>query len=151
MLSILDDRKKLTSFVLTVIFIAYFLLSFLIQIVFRLKHHQTSQLLGEDTGGFMLEAAGLLFTYTVVISNRKMPKLSPLSKKLFNFLGNISYPLYLTHAAILVLCQKLRITNWALLVTYTLLAASLTYWLFDLYNKKRVDKVQAPALATATR
>lgn len=147
MLSIFDSRKKLTSFVLTIIFIIYFLLSFLIQIVFRLKHHQISQIFGDDLGRFALEAIGLLFIYAVVVSNRRMPNLSPFNRKLFNFLGNISYPLYLTHASILVLCQKLHITNWALIIACTLLAASLTYWLFDFYNRKRINN--GPALVRA--
>ena len=138
LLAIFENKLKKTSFLITAFITGHFILNFAIQFVFRIKNHQLNSFINEDIIGFLFEAICLALIYYVVISNRKLPVFSPKAKEVFNFLGNISYPLYLSHYAILILCSKYHITNWTVLTSCCLAVSYFIYWIFDFYSKKRV-------------
>jgi peptidoglycan/LPS O-acetylase OafA/YrhL len=138
LLATFENKLKKTSILIVALISGHFILDFAIQLVFRLKNHQLNSFINEDVIGFIFEAICLAFIYYVVISNRKLPVFSPKIKEAFNLLGNISYPLYVSHYAILLLCAKVHITNWAVLTGCCLAVAFLIYWVFDFYSKKRV-------------
>ena len=85
-----------------------------------------------------MEAICLGLVYYVVIANRRIPSFSAVTKRVVNWLGNISYPLYLSHFTVLILCRNLAVHHWALLSVSCLVVAALIYWVFDFYSKKRV-------------
>ncbi|RZK40806.1 MAG: acyltransferase [Hymenobacter sp.] len=137
LLATFEQRIKTTSFLIALILSGHFVLSLLIEIGAKIKNHRLASFMDENGLNFAFEAICLAFIYYVVISNRTLPTFSATSKKVFNFLGNISYPLYLSHYVILVLCHKNHLTHWFILVSCCLAVSCLIYWLFDFYSKRR--------------
>ena len=137
MLAIFHNKRKEIAILIGSIFTIHFALTCLIALGSRIKHHETNLFFTEDSIKYIFELVCLVFVYFIVIGNRNTPALSLFNKKLFNFLGNISYPLYLTHFSVLILCSKIGINNWFMLVLSCLVVASIVYWVFDFYSKKR--------------
>lgn len=137
MLAIFTNKTKETSILIGILLICHFLLTIFISFAYRIKHDQVNFFLSQDTIKHTFEIVCLICVYIVVVGNRNLPKLSSFNKKLFNFLGNISYPLYLTHSSILTLCENFHISNWFLVILFCLITATIVYWLFDFYSKKR--------------
>ncbi len=135
-----EDKKEDLHRHIAFLFTTHFCLTTLIQILFRIKNHAVGLLLSTDLPELIGHAACLFLVYYVIIFNASIPKTSTNIKKLFNFLGNISYPLYLTHLTLLKLCERLQIGNWILTTFICLTGASLVYWIFDFYSKKREAK-----------
>ncbi|UOG74056.1 acyltransferase [Hymenobacter tibetensis] len=137
MLAIFKHKTKAISLIVTLILVTQWFLNTAIQIAYRIKNNQVNELWENDALDFFMRAICLLFIYYMVVGNKKIPTFSPLSRKVADFLGNISYPLYLSNFAVLILCERFAITNWIVLTFCCLLVASLIYQLFDFYSKKR--------------
>lgn len=137
-LAVHADKAKAMALHIGALFLAHFSLSFLIKTGFRIKNDQIAELVQEDLLLFLCKLICLSLIYTVVIYNHKLPSLSLQAKKIFNFLGNISYPLYLIHLTVITFCLKKQLTtNWFLLTGICLAVASLIYLSVDFYSKKR--------------
>ncbi|RZK33861.1 MAG: acyltransferase [Hymenobacter sp.] len=137
LLATFEDKLKTTSHLILTLLAGHFLLTTLIQVGFRVKHHQLAELVNVDALNFIVGGICLALVYYVVIDNRKLPVFSATQKNIANLLGNISYPLYVSHYAILVFCHSKHITNWEALAGCCLVVAWLIYWLFDYYSRKR--------------
>jgi peptidoglycan/LPS O-acetylase OafA/YrhL len=131
---------------IAVLFVVHFLVRHLIQFAFSLKHHQLEQWVRNDLIGIIFSGICLGATYYVIIHNNKIPVFSSKWKKLFNLLGNISYPLYLIHSTLIKFCKEMNITNWILLSLVCITGAWVIYYFFDFYSKKR--EIKASTLAT---
>ncbi|HEX8371784.1 MAG TPA: acyltransferase [Chthoniobacterales bacterium] len=109
-----------------------------IQFVYRLKHNNLAAFFREDTLPFVQQALTLGFVFWVftkwVIGGKGRPlKRSPL----LQFLGDISYPLYLVHIPAIVFLKSRQITNpWAVFAA-TLMLATMVFFLADFYTQKR--------------
>ena len=77
--------------------IEYFSLTCGIQILFRIKHHNLNELMKTDCPRFISMIVSLTMLYLFVLYNNSMYFKNRRINLNFNFLGNISYPLYLTH------------------------------------------------------
>ena len=56
---------------------------------------------------------------------------------MLRFLGDISYPLYLLHAAVYALLQHFGYQNASLMYLSAVAVSALVYWSLDFYSKKR--------------
>jgi peptidoglycan/LPS O-acetylase OafA/YrhL len=74
-----------------------------------------------------------VFTKWVIGGKGRPLKRSPL----LQFLGDISYPLYLVHIPAIVFLKSRQITNpWAVFAA-TLMLATMVFFLADFYTQKR--------------
>ncbi|RZL40655.1 MAG: acyltransferase [Pedobacter sp.] len=134
-----------TRQLLKLLLIGHFSLNTAIQIVYRIKNNDLLNLFTTDLIKFIFGALILFVTFYVVVRNDKLPAVSEKTKTAFNFLGNISYPLYLIHIAIFSIASKSGIVHWIPLTAIALLSASLFYYLFDFYSQKREKKTKKNA------
>lgn len=139
-LAVYKEKLKNISLHIAVFFVLHFVLTTMIQIAFRIKNQQPEMIITADMIDFVGKAICLFGIYYVVILNPTVPSFSLTTKKVFNLLGNISYPLYLTHMSVIELCKKLNIIHWQLVVLFSLVVAFLVYWSFDFYSKRRTTK-----------
>ena len=136
-LAIFPNAKKNTSFIIALLFIGDFILTVGIQVLFRLKHHNISDLLHIDLKLFIMNGIFAAIVYFLVIRGSIMPSFKPLTNKVFSFLGNISYPLYLTHYTTFELLKKYHLDSTIVLILSALLVSTIIYYVFDSYSKKR--------------
>jgi peptidoglycan/LPS O-acetylase OafA/YrhL len=139
-LAIFTLSKKFVAINIAIIFIVYLGLLIMIQCGFRYKHHELSQIVPKDLPGFIGKILCLSWVYFVVIYNHKIPHFSLSVHKIFNLLGNISYPLYLIHETLFNFLRRFQINNLFVLIAIALSSSFIIYWLFDFYSKKRVIK-----------
>lgn len=133
-----SNKKSKDSLTIFLLFAVHILISVGIQVLFRLKHKEQYQIIDTDLVSFVANTVCLAFVYIVVVYNNYFPDFSNTISKIFNFLGNISYPLYLTHLTTFLLLQKRGESNAAVLLGSALIVSILVYWVFDFYSKKRV-------------
>ncbi|QDK79671.1 acyltransferase [Spirosoma sp. KCTC 42546] len=140
MLAVFRDKHRVLSMHVGIIFILYLLMTFGIMIGFQVKNHIIMDNLLTTVSLIIGKTVCLLSIYYVVLIVGNQHKLSVGTTNSFNLLGNISYPLYLTHGIALTLCDRIEINNWILLSLAALILAFLVYWIFDFYAKKRIEK-----------
>jgi peptidoglycan/LPS O-acetylase OafA/YrhL len=139
-LSIFPNDIRRNKILVALLFIGHIGITVLIQVAFRIKNHQYGEIINVDLPPFIGKSCCLAFVYFVVLYNQKIRAFKPFANKVFNLLGNISYPLYLSHIAIFQLLKKFQISNVFVLITSALLVSYLIYYIFDFYSKKRVVK-----------
>lgn len=137
-LAIFPNDKKHTSIVVALLFFGHLALTIGIQILFRIKNHQIGEIINTDAAYFIGNSCCLAFVYFVVIFNHKIPSFKPFTNKVLNLLGNISYPLYLTHRTTFHLLSKAKINNVMVLILSALIISTIIYFIFDFYSKKRI-------------
>ncbi len=137
MLATFTGKTRTTSILIIATFATHFLINTIIDSAYRVVHNQLDILFTQSSILFFFEFLCLLFILVAVLHYRNTLYFSISTQKIFTFLGNISYPLYLTHIASLDLSRKMHITNWLLLTTICLSVSCLVYWSFDFYSKKR--------------
>jgi peptidoglycan/LPS O-acetylase OafA/YrhL len=136
-LAVFKEHFEKIKLHIALIFIGHFVLVFLIQTAYRFKNHQMLEYIEVDLFSFLLRGICLFLIYFVILYNHKLPTLSITSKKVFNFLGNISYPLYLVHFSIIQYCIHQNYTNWLVITLTCLTTACFMYLSIDFYSKKR--------------
>jgi peptidoglycan/LPS O-acetylase OafA/YrhL len=123
------------------IFAGHIALDAIIQFGWRLKHHALSNFFSNDAVGFVLQSATLLFVYFafkhLVLAARPATHRS----WLLRFVGDISYPLYLLHAAVYGLLVHLGFKNPLLFYGMAVLVSALVYASLDFYSKRRHQQV----------
>jgi peptidoglycan/LPS O-acetylase OafA/YrhL len=133
------DKRALRD--IGIIFGCHIALAAAIQFGFRLKHHAASSFFFHDTIGFAMQSATLLFVYFVfkhlIISER--PSLH--RSWFLRFLGDVSYPLYLLHAALFAMLVHFGLKTPILLYLTAVSVSALVYWLVDFYSKKRHQQI----------
>ncbi len=137
-LAIFPDNKKHGSIVIAALLCGHLALTIGIQILFRIKHHQVSEIINSDIAFFIGTTCCLAFVYVVVVFNHKISPFRTSNKKILNLLGNISYPLYLSHTTTFKILTKAHIRNSSLMILSALIVSFLIYYIFDFYSKKRV-------------
>jgi peptidoglycan/LPS O-acetylase OafA/YrhL len=130
-----DNKSALRD--IGIIFGVHMFLTVAIQLAYRLKHHAFSEFVGHDIVDYVLQSTTLLFVYFVfkvlVISDR-----ADLHRSRFlRLLGDISYPLYLLHAAVYALLAHFGLTTPALFYLIAVFVSVVVYWSLDFYSKKR--------------
>ncbi|RZK73905.1 MAG: acyltransferase [Pedobacter sp.] len=146
-LAVFPDKKKNIAIHIAFILAAHIGLSFLIQGGYRYKNQQLPLFLHEDLPKFIARLICLIWVYIVVIYNYSIPTFSTITNRVFNLLGNISYPLYLIHSTIFKVFEKNQISNFWVLLLGALLASYLFFLVFDFYSKKRTEKKPSALLA----
>jgi len=129
------------------LFAIYITLTVGIEILHQIKHHEIGTYISKDLPSDISKSSLLLIVYFVVFYNHYITKLPRTVKIIFTILGNISYPLYLTHRSIFILLNKLGVENIPLAIGTTLLVAYLVYYLFDFYTKKREEKAAVATIS----
>lgn len=132
-----DKNEKLVRYTVAGFFVVHWVMLTGIQLVYRIRHHELQLFLQTDLVEFLIRCITLTLVFYVVLYNHRIPSPSLAFKKLFSFLGNISYPLYLIHLSIISFLIEKKVTNWLVITAIVLLASSLFYLLFDSYSKKR--------------
>lgn len=130
-----EDRKKMTLLI-AFLFLTHLAMSLGIQVVYRIKNH-TVNLLLSDIPSFAGRITCVSFILAVVLLNHKIPPFRPFAHKVANLLGNISYPLYLSHYPTYLLLKKFQVTNANIYIMASVAVSFVMYYLFDFYTKKR--------------
>jgi peptidoglycan/LPS O-acetylase OafA/YrhL len=65
------------------------------------------------------------------------------------FLGDVSYPLYLTHIPVAIICNGLGVHDPVLILGAMLVAAALVYLLVDSYSRGREKRASIHSKALA--
>ncbi|WP_158826579.1 acyltransferase family protein [Mucilaginibacter lacusdianchii] len=143
-LAIYPEKRKFNLFTVAFLFASHILLTTLIQAASKYKHHQLGLFFKDDLITYIMHAICLAFVFFIVFFNHKFPKFSRPTNKLFNTLGNISYPLYLIHIVVFVFIGSFNFHFGPVLALGAIFYAWLLYWIFDSYSKKR--KLEVPQI-----
>ncbi len=137
-LAIFPESNKLNRRIIIFLFTGHLLLKIGIQIIFRIKHHSINELIREDVACFIGNIICLTTVYFIIFYSFKASIFKPFTKRVFNLLGNISYPLYLTHCTTFgFLATKYNLKNPFLLILAAITISYLIYATFDFYSRKR--------------
>jgi len=145
-LAVFKNKFNNISYHIIILLGIHLLLTYVIQILFRIKHHEITMLFNQDIWGFFGEALCLFITFNAVVLNRIFIPIGAKAKIVFNQLGNISYPLYITHWPVLILCKRLHIDNWLFMMAVCLIVALVVYLLFDFYKLSRAGYKVPPTI-----
>jgi peptidoglycan/LPS O-acetylase OafA/YrhL len=113
----------------------------LVVATFKLMHyigrHQIEKFVFGYSLRILLGTLVLVLSYGVIVYNRQLPRVLGRLRHWFDFLGNISYPLYLTHYATFRLLARFVKPAWYIFAPAALLVATAFYFAFDFYTQKR--------------
>lgn len=140
----ISTKKNVNKRIILILFTGHLLLTAAIQVLFRIKNHAFDQILNTDAKFIIGNSVCLILVYLIVVYNSFIPEPSGFFKKTFSLLGNISYPLYLTHITSFDLLTKVGISNPYILLIAGLGISYLIYLAFDFYSQKRVIKHSYP-------
>jgi peptidoglycan/LPS O-acetylase OafA/YrhL len=125
-----------------IIFGCHIALMVAIQIASRLKHHEICAFFRDDLIVYIMEAATLFFVYWV-FKTLVVPERPALHRSRFlRWIGDISYPLYLLHAAVYgIIGSYFGFKNPVLLYLAAVIFSALVYWSLDFYSRKRHQQI----------
>ena len=142
--------RKSTMRLIAVLFILEIAVEAVIQLGYRMKHHHPAIFFQEDLSGYAFMGVTLLIVWLVF---RKILEPAPAGAVKKNgwmrLLGDISYPLYLTHMRVFDLLPRLKITNPYLATVIAVLVAFAVYLLVDFYSQRREKRKTKAALLAA--
>ena len=130
---------------------AHMALAIVIQFGFRLKHAGLDAFWGGDAPEFALRSLTLLAVWWCL-----RYAVAPLTSGVERtrsawlvFLGDVSYPLYLTHIPVAIICNGLGVHDPVLILGAMLVVAALVYLLVDSYSRGREkrESIHSKALA----
>lgn len=131
------ERTKECVWDIGFIFVVHIVFISGIQLVYRLKHHHLAGFFQEDALPFGQQALTLALVFLVftkwVVGAKSNRRRSPF----LQFLGDISYPLYLVHIPMIVFLKSWQIVNPWVHYGATLLLATAVFFLADFYTRKR--------------
>lgn len=105
--------------------------SFAIAAAHSYKHHAMDKFITEDLISFAAKALCLSWVFFVVLYNHKFNAFSNKANRVFNLLGNISYPLYLVHIIIFIAFAKYKYSFGPVMVAVAIIYSWLLYLIFD--------------------
>jgi peptidoglycan/LPS O-acetylase OafA/YrhL len=130
-----EDKTALRD--IGIIFGGHMALTVAIQFGYRLKHHAVLNFFSTDLLVYAMQSATLLLVYLVfkhlVIAERPAVHRSWFLRTL----GDVSYPLYLLHAAVYAILAHLGLKMPALFYLTAVLVSACVYWSLDFYSKRR--------------
>jgi len=129
-------NKKQSNAIIGLLLLGIAGLTIAIQTAYRIKNHHID-LLVTDLPVFLGKAICLAIPYFTLVHNAKIPPFKPAFTKIANLLGNVSYPLYLSHAITFVFLRKMQVTNTSVYIITALVVATVLYYIFDFYSRKR--------------
>jgi peptidoglycan/LPS O-acetylase OafA/YrhL len=121
----------------------HMLLAATIQFGYRLKHHALHDYWGMDAPDFVMRSLTLVLVWWC-LRGAVTPRAGKRRRASWMaFLGDSSYPLYLTHMPVAIICLRLSITHpFAVLGAMLMIAAGL-YFALDSYSRSREKRVPA--------
>jgi len=134
------EKRKFIALNTATFYVVFVALGAVIKLLSDEKHHNIQVFFRRDLIFIGIQFLCLVFGYVVVFFNHLVVNLSIGAKRLFNLLGNISYPLYLTHPTILLFLHKNKISNPMVAFLCITSTAFVVYWLFDFYSKNRANR-----------
>jgi peptidoglycan/LPS O-acetylase OafA/YrhL len=137
----MPEKRKFLAINVASFFFLYITLTTVIELLHDMKRGATSDFYHNYLFFNCLRILTLVFVFVAVFFNHHITNLPIGVKKLFNLLGNISYPLYLTHFSVFIFLINKNIDNHLVAVFSAVVVAFLVYWLFDFYSKKRKIKL----------
>jgi peptidoglycan/LPS O-acetylase OafA/YrhL len=140
--SVYPQKRKFLATNVVSFFAVYMVVIVTIQLLYNIKHHKTEEFFNNELFVFAVQFLCLAFVYIVVFYNHYITNLSASTKWVFNLLGNISYPLYLTHRSVFIFLNNHKIANPIVAIFTAIFIAFLVYWLFDFYSKKRTSQMK---------
>ena len=119
----------------------HMVLAALIQFGYRLKHQALGAYWLDDAPEFMMRSITLVLVwcclrYAVMPREGKARRSSWMA-----FLGDSSYPLYLTHIPVGIICQKLGIDSAFLMLGVMLMTSAVFYLALDSYSRGREKRM----------
>ena len=136
-LAVFPQSRKKTLNIIGGMLLCHFSLAILIQLLYRIKHDELNLFFQQDSLSIIGRGICLLFSYSVIAFNHKLPTFSVHVNKIFKVLGDISYPLYLTHLTFFTLLKSHNVTNLWTMIIGELFISFMIYYIFDFYSKKR--------------
>ncbi|HEY2583662.1 MAG TPA: acyltransferase [Mucilaginibacter sp.] len=133
----MPEKRKFLAINVAVFFVIYIALTTVIELLHDIKHGKTGDFYHNELVFYVLQFLTLVIVFIVVFFNHYVINLSIGVKKFFNLLGNISYPLYLTHRSVFIFLNNQKIENLPVAVVSAIIVAFLVYWIFDFYSKKK--------------
>lgn len=142
------EKNRFNKFTVAFIFLGHIALSFAIAAAYNYKHHSMNKFITKDLISFAAKAICLFWVFLVVLYNHKFKAFSTKTNRVFNLLGNISYPLYLVHIVIFIAFAKYNYSFGPVMVVVAIIYSWLLYLIFDFYSKKRATETvtAVPAL-----
>lgn len=101
-------------------------LAVLIQLGFRIKHDATMQFWTEDLVGYGAEALTLMVVWWI-FCNRVKPGMGGERSRWMLWMGDVSYPLYLIHIPVFMVCVAAGVRSALVLVLGAVAAAALVH------------------------
>ena len=136
-IAIFPDRVRINKFNVAFIYAAHIALTTALAAAHSYKHHDIRNFLRGNGLQLLFQSACLLWVYVVILYNGRCKVFSGWIAKLFNLLGNISYPLYLVHLVVFIYFNRLGYRFGPVMVLGALLYSWLVYVVFDFYSKRR--------------
>jgi peptidoglycan/LPS O-acetylase OafA/YrhL len=136
-----DIRHETALKDIALLFCGHVALAAAIQFGFRMKHHEVGKFSSIDLVSFVapcliLLAIFLLFRKFVVPDRPSLHRSSFLRT-----LGDVSYPLYMTHIPVYAILIHFGWTSPLLLYLIAVVVSAFVYWSVDFYSKARHPKI----------
>lgn len=135
--SIFPENKRYNTILIAILIAGHLGLTIAIEVFSKIKNHQGNVIVDHDLLYFIGKSLCLASVFIVVVFNNKIPPFKPVTKKVFNLLGNLSYPLYLTHTTTYRLLRQIHLNNMLLMILSSLTASLIVYLIIDRYSKRR--------------
>lgn len=145
-IAIFPKRRYFNKFSLAIIYMAHIGITALLAAAHSYKHHDLQNFLRDNGSPLLFQSACLVLVYVVVLYNHRFKTFSGWVGKLFNVLGDISYPLYLVHLVVFIYFNKYGYRFGPVMVLGALLYSWLVYLVFDFYSKRRGKVVPVPVV-----
>lgn len=131
-----ENRKSILRDI-GLIFAGHILFAAGIQLMAEAKHHAIGQFFAVDLYRLAMQSLTLGVVYWIFFHRVAGTGGGHQRSSLLRFLGDISYPLYLTHIPVYIALGKTPLRNAGAYYLVALAVASGIYWMVDGYSKKR--------------
>ncbi|MDL2336852.1 MAG: acyltransferase [Pseudomonadota bacterium] len=126
----------------------HILLAALIQFGYRLKHHAVDAYWMVDAPEFLMRSATLVVVWWCLRQAVTPRETKGRRSSWMAFLGDSSYPLYLTHIPVAIICHRLGIGNALSVVGAMLTTSAVLYLSLDSYSRSREKRMTVNSQAS---
>lgn len=128
--------------------LAYHLaLAVAIQFGYRMKHEALDAFWSVDVLEFFCRSLTLILVFLSLTYAVRTRHLKSGASRWMNFLGDLSYPLYLTHIPVAILCTQIGVNDAGAMLFVMLATSATLYFLLDSYSrsqeKRRLKRSEA--------
>lgn len=145
-IAVFPDRVRINRFNLTFIYATHIFITAAMATAYSFKHHQLQNFFWENGLQLLFQSTCLVWVYVVILYNQQFKVFKGWVARLFNLLGNISYPLYLVHLVVFLYLDRRGYRFGPVMVLGALFYSWLIYQLFDFYSKKRREVEVVPVV-----